>query len=122
MLEILTLIVFAACGWFWFDSMRAREAALDAGRRACHAENALFLDDTVALSRIRLTRDSNGRIQITRNYDFEFSDTGNNRRPGSVSLSGATLVALHLAVPDVSVGQYIESDQRPSAPIDKRWH
>jgi hypothetical protein len=122
MLEFFILALFAAGGWFWLDSMRAREAALDAGRRACAAENVLFLDDTVALSKLRLARDDDGRVQLARDYDFEFSDTGNNRRTGSVSLSGSTLVALHLAIPEMSTGAIFEDQQSARKDIDNRWH
>ena len=49
MIELLTLLIFIAGAWFWTDGMRAREAALDAGRRACTAEGVQLLDWTVML-------------------------------------------------------------------------
>ncbi len=51
MIELLTLLIFIAGAWFWTDGMRAREAALDAGRRACTAEGVQLLDWTVMLKR-----------------------------------------------------------------------
>jgi hypothetical protein len=96
MLELLTLGIFLAAGWFWMDSMRAREAALDAGRRACAAENVQFLDWTVAVRRMSLSRDEEGRLRIRRTYDFEYSDTGDNRLKGAVTLIGNRLVAVHI--------------------------
>jgi hypothetical protein len=98
MIELAILLVFIAGGWFWTDSMRAREAALDAGRRACAAEGVQLLDWTVMLKRTRLGRDDDGRMRVKRVYEFEFSDTGDNRIKGSISLLGRELLALNLPV------------------------
>ncbi len=98
MIELLTLLIFIAGAWFWTDSMRAREAALDAGRRACAAEAVQFLDWTVMLKHTRLGRDDEGRLRVKRLYEFEFSDTGNNRIKGSITLLGQELLALNLPV------------------------
>ncbi len=96
-LEISVLALFLFGGWFWVDSMRAREAALEAGRRACAAEGVQFLDWTVAVVKIRIARSGDGRLRLRRIYEFEFSDTGNNRLQGSVTLLGTQLIALYLA-------------------------
>lgn len=96
-LELLVLAVILLGGWFWVDSMRAREAALEAGRRACEAENVQFLDWTVAMTSIRIARAADGRIRLRRIYQFEFSDTGNNRLKGSITLLGTQLLSVHLA-------------------------
>ncbi len=94
--EISALALFLLGGWLWLDSMRAREAALDAGRRACEAEGVQFLDWTVAVVRMRIKRAQDGRLRIWRVYEFEFSDTGNNRLKGSITLIGTRLVSLNL--------------------------
>lgn len=90
----LALLVLGA--WLWVDSMRAREAALDAGRRACEAEAVQFLDWTVAVVKMQISRADDGRLRIRRVYQFEFSDTGNNRLTGSITLLGIQLIALHM--------------------------
>ncbi len=98
MLELLTLLIFVAGGWFWLDSLRAREAALDGARKACEAEGVQLLDWTVAMKRIRLGRDDEGRRGFQRTYEFEFSDTGNNRIGGSITVLGRQMLALYLPV------------------------
>jgi len=95
--ETLVVAALAAAGWFLWSSLRAREAANAALRPACRAEGYLFLDDTVALHRIRLRRDEHGRANIERVYRFDYSDTGDNRRRGYVTLLGAR-------VEDISLG------------------
>lgn len=96
MLELVTLALFLLAGWFWMDSMRAREVALDAGRRACAAERVQFLDWTVATRSMRLGRDEEGRLRIKRIYEFEFSDTGDNRLKGAITLVGDRLLTIHI--------------------------
>lgn len=96
MIEISFLILFAALGWLWWDSMRAREAAVAAARAACDAEGLLFLDDTVGIAAIRPARNADGRLLLQRAYDFEFSDTGDNRVKGSVVMLGRRVLLLNL--------------------------
>ena len=66
----------------------ARERALSAGRAACERYELQFLDDTVSVSRVRLGRDEEGQLRIARTYTFEFTETGNNRRQGSIMMLG----------------------------------
>lgn len=96
MTEILLLCLFAALAWLWWDSMQAREAAVTAARSACDAEGLQFLDDTVGIAALRPARNSNGRLLLQRAYDFEFSDTGDNRRKGSVVMLGRRVVVLNI--------------------------
>ncbi|MFO1305001.1 MAG: DUF3301 domain-containing protein [Burkholderiales bacterium] len=100
MLEIVVIAALAAAGWFLWSSLQAREAGNAAIRPACRAQGYLFLDDTVALDRIRLRRDDEGRARIERIYRFDYSDTGDNRRRGYVTLLGARVL-------DVSLGPTI---------------
>jgi len=57
MLEIAIIVVIVGGGWLMWDSLKAREAANAAIRPACRAAGFLFLDDTVALERMRPARD-----------------------------------------------------------------
>ncbi len=68
--------------------MQAREQAIAVGRRACTDASLQFLDESVALSKTRFARNGDGQLQFQRDYRFEFSDTGNNRRPGVIRMLG----------------------------------
>ena len=94
--ELIALIALAAGVAFWLDSLKARELAVTAAREACHAENMLFLDDTVVIRSVRWGRDDGGRLRFRRCYAFEYSDTGDNRRAGAVTLLGHEVEILHL--------------------------
>lgn len=96
-LEFAALALFLFGGWIWVDGMRAREVALEVGRRACESEGLQFLDWSVSMSKMRVARSADGRLRVRRVYDFEFSDNGNNRLHGSIVLLGTQLVSLYLA-------------------------
>ena len=96
MWEGAAIILIAAGALLWADSLRARERALAAGRAACQRYGVQLLDETVAASALRLARDSDGRVRIRRVFAFEFSDTGNNRRHGSVVILGGEVQDLQL--------------------------
>ena len=80
--------------WFWQDSLRVRE--IDSVIGFCAKENVQFLDGAVAAVSIRLKRDRRGRLMIARNYQFEFTDTGDNRLKGTIMMLGHTLETMHL--------------------------
>jgi len=94
--EIIGIIILGAIAWLWYDSLRAREAAVRAARAACTAEGLMLLDDTVAIANLKPVRDDDGRLILQRAYDFEFSDTGDNRLRGSVVLRGHRVILLNV--------------------------
>lgn len=96
MAEGLVVLVLLAAGWVWLDAMRARETATVVAKRLCAEAGVQFLDDTVAIARLGLGRHGGGTLSIRRTYSFEFSDTGDNRRAGSVTLLGGRLEATHM--------------------------
>ncbi len=98
MMELLALLLLTALGWLWYDSLNVREIAVRAAREACATESLLFLDDTVGIASVKLARNGDGHIQLQRAYDFEFSDTGDNRLKGSVVMLGQRVVLLNVGV------------------------
>ena len=103
-LEIAGILILGVIAWAWFDSLKAREAAIGAARAACTSEGLILLDDTVAISALKALRDDDGRLRLQRAYDFEYTDTGNNRIKGGVVLLGHRVVLLNVGlrlVPEV---------------------
>jgi hypothetical protein len=88
MTSALFLLLLAALGWFWFNSLRALEIARNVGKHACSDADVQFLDDTVASISMALARDKSGRRVLRRTYRFEFSETGNTRLEGRLILLG----------------------------------
>lgn len=101
--EFIGLLVLAGLAWLWFDSLKARDAAIASARTACEMEGLLLLDDTVAIASLKPARDGEGRLQLRRVYEFEYSDTGNNRLRGSAVLLGCRVLIINIGlrlVPD----------------------
>ena len=96
LLELLVLALLGAAVWLWLDSLKAREIGVTAAQAACADEGLQFLDDTVAIRSLRLIRDDDGRLRLRRVYGFEYSDTGDNRRSGTVTLLGQRVELLHV--------------------------
>lgn len=107
-IEFLGLALLAGLVWFSWSALKARELALRAAREVCAAENLQLLDETVAVTSLRPARDTEGRLAWRRVYGFEYSDTGNNRRRGSLVLLGDRVL-------EVNVGLHLVPGQRT-------WH
>jgi hypothetical protein len=96
--EILSVLALGAAAWLWLDSIKAREVAVNAARSACTAEGLLLLDDTVAITNLKLRRDDDGQVRLQRAYAFEYSDTGDNRLHGSIVLLGHRTILINVGV------------------------
>lgn len=93
-LSILVLIVIV--GWFWVDSLRAREIGSQISRNMCAQHQLQWLDDSLVLCGIKLTRNTQGRWAMQRRYQFEFSKDGNSRQLGTLTLIGHQLAMIEL--------------------------
>jgi hypothetical protein len=78
--------------WLWWDGLGAKEAARANCVRVCRDRDVLFLDDTVALIRLRLRRDANGNFRIYRRFGFEFTTDGEVRNQGYVEMLGLRII------------------------------
>lgn len=96
MLDIVIIVILLAVLGFWWSSFAAREAARQACVRRCDEHGLQFLDDSVALSRLRLQRNPLGRLVFYREYRFEFSRHGVERYPGRVSLLGQQVLQVDM--------------------------
>jgi hypothetical protein len=96
--ELVSIVLLAALAWLWYDSVQVREIAVRAARQACSASGFQFLDETVAIAKLRFARDEDGRLLLQRTYFFEYSDTGDNRRPGSVEMLGPRITAMNIGL------------------------
>lgn len=105
--EIFSAAILGGLAWLWFDSTRVHEIAVARAREECNADGVQFLDETVAITSLKPVRDEDGRLVLRRTYTFEYSDTGNNRRPGSIVMLGEGVlfvnVGLRLAAEKVTL-------------------
>lgn len=100
LLMLLPLLILALLVWFWADSLRTREVALEICATACKKINAQLLDETVALRRLGLARNEDGHAVWRRTYRFEYSIDGAQRLRGSVVLRGRAVETVAIQSPD----------------------
>lgn len=98
-LGLAALAAIAAGVWFWYDSLRAREAMTRTCARICTNMQLQFLDETVALAKLRPARAANGRLAWRRLYVFEFSESGADRWKGRALLNGRRVESVQLDNP-----------------------
>jgi hypothetical protein len=96
--NLLALSALILLGWFWLDSLRAREIATGIGRAACERRNLQFLDQTVSLYRLGVRRRAD-QLRWRRVYRFDFSEEGVGRHTGYLILVGLELEELTLGLP-----------------------
>ena len=95
-LEILALLSIIAIVWYWFDGLQAREIAIRAGTGLCQKQGVYFLDDSVAMQKVRLRRNSAGQVVFYREYRFEFTSDGAYRSKGKIRLMGRYVVSTEM--------------------------
>jgi hypothetical protein len=88
-MDFLLILPLGALIWFWLDSLRSLEIARAAATRACSHADVQLLDDTVAGISLALARNALGRRVLRRTYRFEFSETGNTRLEGQLTVQAA---------------------------------
>ena len=99
MSNLLWILALLVLGWFWLDSLRARELATGVCRELCKQRGLQFLDQAVALRhvRVRWTRDG---LRLRRVYRFDFSEEGAGRHSGHLVLLGLNLEEVSLGLPE----------------------
>jgi len=102
-LELLGILVLGAIAWLWYDSVHVRDIGIRAAKAACAADELQLLDDTVAIASLSLGRDDEGRLCLRRAYGFDYSDTGDNRRRGSLVMLGEDVLVVNTGPRLVSV-------------------
>jgi hypothetical protein len=95
--EITSILILGLAAWLWLDSIKARDIGIQAVKAACAARGLQLLDDTVAIARLGMARDEDGRLLLNRRYAFEYSISGEDRRRGSVTLIGHDVTSIDIA-------------------------
>jgi len=98
--ELLVLAVLAVGGLYFFSAIRVRELALQAVSKASRRDNFQWLDQAVHMQRLSLSRDDSGRWRIWRQYRFDYSYDGVERRQGFVIMLGRRVRAVVVSEPE----------------------
>jgi hypothetical protein len=98
--EILAVMMFGLVCTHFLGAIRVRELALQAVGRASQRDNFQLLDQSVHIQRVSMSRDQEGRWHVWRQYRFDYSYDGVERRQGHVIMLGKKLQALVVSEPE----------------------
>jgi Protein of unknown function (DUF3301) len=101
--EVLTVFLFGALCLYFLGAIRVRELAVQAVGKAGQRDDFQLLDQAVHIRRISLSRDAAGRWRIWRQYRFDYSHDGVERRQGHVIMLGKQLQAVVVSEPAVTL-------------------
>lgn len=95
--NIFVLMLLATvAAWLW-HAHGLREKALERVKQHCARLELELLDENVAFRRIAWVADAHGRKRLARIYGFEFTVTGEQRHPGTITQFGAHSAQIELA-------------------------
>jgi hypothetical protein len=89
--DVLWLGLLAVVVAYFWQAQQVKELANRAAQQQCQREDAQFLDGSVGLRRLSLSRDETGRWRLWRQYQFDYSEDGVQRRTGQVIALGARI-------------------------------
>ena len=106
MLSTLLMMMLAmAAVAFWYAGRGAAETATRVGQAACSRAGVQWLDQSVHLLTMRLSRGGDGWVALERHFAFEYSTDGDDRRSGRIVLHGRRLRSVVGPMPLESVAQ-----------------
>ncbi|GAB7530360.1 DUF3301 domain-containing protein [Pseudomonas sp. 3A(2025)] len=95
--NIFVLMLLATvAAWLW-HAHGLREKALARVKQHCARLELELLDENVAFRRMAWVPDAQGRKRLARIYGFEFTVTGEQRHPGTITMFGAHSAQIELA-------------------------
>lgn len=87
-LTLLVLLSIIPAVAFWVSGRIAAERATLRGRMACQQAGVQWLDQSVHQVRIRVRRNPAGRLCWERQFRFEYSNGGDDRHAGLITMLG----------------------------------
>ncbi len=95
--DVVALFLLGLLCMHFLAALRVRELALQAVGRASAQDDFQLLDQSVHMRRISLSKDGSGRWRIWRQYRFDYSYDGVERRHGFVIMLGKELQSIVVA-------------------------
>ena len=92
--EVLVVFAFGAACLFFLSSIRVREIAVSAVLKASARDDFQLLDQSVHIQKLSMSRDDRGSWCLWRQYRFDYSYDGAERRQGHVIMIGKKMQAL----------------------------
>jgi hypothetical protein len=96
MSSLALLLVIGLLVWFWLESLKYRDIAIQVARTSCRQQELQLLDGTVTLQTIRLFYRNLEDYGLKRTYTFDYSGDGISRQTGCVVLSNGRVASIVL--------------------------
>ena len=96
MTEILVIILLGVLGLYWLAGMRCKEIAVVVARRECDRYDVQLLDQTVHQAKLSMSRDGRDQWRVWREYRFEYTNDGDTRSRGLVTMLGQRTVRVDM--------------------------
>ena len=84
--NILLFLLALAIAGYYYSGMRARELAVQAARAHCKSLQLQLLDQSVSLRSTKIAPSKSSLLALQRDYEFEFTATGDERYCGKLSM------------------------------------
>ncbi|QKX18787.1 DUF3301 domain-containing protein [Microbulbifer sp. YPW1] len=95
--DLVWLFLIGLAAWYFWAGMAAKDRVRRIVKSHCADTGVQLLDDTVMLARTRLKRDRSGQVRLQRQYEFEFTSTGERRYGGVAVLHGQRVSQIQLS-------------------------
>lgn len=82
--------------FYWWHAYGIKQLALQKTKAYCERMDIQMLDESIALNRISIRRDTEGRVALVRVFRFEFTSTGDERYQGLTSMHGRRCTHIQL--------------------------
>jgi uncharacterized protein DUF3301 len=91
LLDVVALLVLGVLCLHFLGAVRVRELAVQAVKHCSERDDFQLLDQAVHIQRVSMSRDDTRRWRIWRQYRFDYSYDGVERRQGFVIMLGKQL-------------------------------
>jgi hypothetical protein len=96
MSSLTMLLLIGLLVWFWLQSLKCRDIAIEIARNSCREQALQLLDGTVALRDLRPYFHSRNDYGLKRTYTFDYSGDGFSRQSGCVVLYNSRVMSIVL--------------------------
>jgi hypothetical protein len=96
MSSLTLLVMIGLLVWFWLESLKSREIAMQVARTSCRQQELQLLDGTVSLQSVRPYYRNREDFGLKRTYTFDYSGDGISRQTGCVMLYNNRVVSIIL--------------------------
>ena len=96
MSSLALLVIIGLLVWFWLESLKSRDIAIQVARTSCRQQELQLLDGTVSLQTLRPYYRNIDDYGLKRTYTFDYSGDGISRQTGCVILYNNRVMSIVL--------------------------